>query len=781
MNIKERYWKWKRAIMKRREAIGRAISITLVVALVVLVAYAAYSIYQADRLREEIANQDKDKTTITALKKHDYGEEGFNKVAENANLELAADFTTGEIRITEKASGMQWFSNPQDRSEDNIAPVKSKLNAQIHVKFMNLEKGVNVEFDNYTGSIKKGRMTHELVENGIKFIFGFPTANVYIPVQYTLCEDGFKAEIVTGEITGVGYNPFLVETIDVLPYFGAGGLEDEGYLFVPDGSGALMQFNNNKQNYMSYSAPVYGKNLAMDIKKQETVRERVTLPVFGSKVNDHAFLGVITSGEAISTISAAVSKKDSSYNHVYASATLREYGLLQSGSSHGHLAQLESHTIDYSKNLMDGANYTIRYFFLDGEDANYTGMSKCYRNYLQQNGLLKDSELADKKYMVLDLVGAVSIKKYVMGVKKPVVTAMTTYNEVCEIVKELKAQGVENIIVNYIGAMDSGLNNEMFNKVAVESVLGSKKEFKKMVSYLEQEGVLLFLETNPVDLYENGNGYSENDDSVKTFFNKYAFQYKYDLDTNAFIESSRWHLLRPQLAADLVSSFADSLSDWNVGQISLSRLGEVVYADYVQGNNYLSRTAAMKIWDQALKAADEKTKYLLVHSGNSYCSPYVDVITDVSDSYSSFDMEDQSIPFYQMVFQGNTLVTSVGINTTVDYEYAFLKALETGCSLKYNLIYGDVSQLVGTDYNTMVSYSYDYWKNVAIEEYLEMQKAVSRIAGEDVVWHEQVAEDVTRTVYASAEVIVNYGDEAFTYNGHKIAARDYLILEGGAK
>lgn len=779
MKIKDVFWKWKRAIRRNKETISRVFSICLIVLLVAVVGYAAFNIYQSDRRREEEANRDKNKESITALKKYDYGPEGFQKVAENEKLILSADFTTGEIEVTEKESGMKWYSNPQDRSNDNLAPIKSRVNSQIHVKFMNVEKGVTVEFDNYAGSIKKGRMEHKLVENGVKFVFGFPTANVYIPVQYTLCEGGFQAEVITSEIKGVGDGAFLVESIALLPFFGAGNLEDEGYLFVPDGSGALIEFNNNKQNYLSYSAPVYGKNPTMEKVEEETVRERISLPVFGAKCNDHAFFGIITSGEACSTISATTSKKDSSYNHVYPTAVLREYNLLH--VQHNAEAYNDSHTIDYSDDLMDGNNYAVRYFFLEGDQANYSGMSNLYREYLEERNLLKKSELADKKYMVLDLVGAVSIKKYVMGIKMPVVTAMTTYNEVCEIVKELKAQGVENIIVNYIGAMDSGLNNKMFNKVSNESVLGSKKEFRQMVSYLEQEGVLLFLETNPVDLYENGKGYSENDDSVRTFFNKYAFQYKYNLDLGTPIENTRWHLLRPQLAADLTADFAKSLASWNINQISLARLGEVIYSDYVRGENYLSRTQALKVWDQALKMADENLEYVMVHGGNAYCAPYADVITDVANSHSSFDMEDQSVPFYQMTLQDSALMTANGINTTVDYEYAFLKAIETGCSLKYNLIYGDVSQLVGTDFNTMVSYSYDYWKNLAVEEYLAMQEAVGQFAGEEIIGHELLEEDVSLTKYESAEVVVNYRNEAYTYRGMEIGARDYLVLPGGAK
>ncbi len=779
MNIIDLYWKWKRAIRKKRETIARITTIALVVLLVAVVGYSAFTIVRDDARREVIANQDKDKTTIKATKKYDYGDPGFQKVAENDKLILSADFTTAEIEITEKATGMKWYSNPQDRATDSVAAIKTRLESQIHVTFLDLEKGVFIDMDNSGGSIKKGRMESKRIENGVKFIFGFPTANVYIPVQYTLTEDGFMAEIVTSEIKGVGSNPYAVETVSLLPYFGAGGLEDDGYLLVPDGSGALINYNNGKHYNQAYSEMVYGKNPAIETTEAGTVKERISMPVFGAKTNDHAFVGVIVAGEACSKISATTSKNDSCYNHVYPSAVLREYSILYKKGDVN--ANKSSYTIDYSDDLMDGANYAVRYFFLEGDKADYVGMSELYREYLKKNGMLKDSELADKKYTVLDLVGAVSIKKYVMGVKKPVVTALTTYNEVCEIVKELKAQGVENIAINYIGALNSGLNNKTYNTVSPESVLGSKKEFKAMIEYLEEEGILLFLESNPVDLYEDGNGLTENGDSTKSFFDHYAFQYKFELDKGTQIPTTRWHLLRPQLLAEVTEGFSKSAASWNVNNVSLARLGEVLYSYYYKDEYYASRTQGLQMWADAMKAADDNAKYVMLHGGNAYCAPYADVITDVSDSHSNFDMQDDVIPFYQLVFQGNKLLTGNGINTTVDFEQAFLKALETGSSLKFNLIYGEVSQLVGTDYNTMVSYSYDYWKNTLIEKSLEMQKAVAQFAGQDVVGHKILEEDVILTSYESGDVIVNYRNEAYTYQGQEIGARDYLVLPGGAK
>ena len=778
MNIKDVYWKCKRILRRHKETISRAISYTLIAVLVVAVAYAAFSVYKSDLRRAEIANQEKDKTTIKATTKYNYGEPGFNKVSENDSLILEADFTTGEICVTEKASGMKWYSNPQDRSEDKNAKNMAKLNSQLHIKFINLDKGIEVDMDNYAGSIRKGRMEHELVENGVKFTFGFPVANVYIPVQYTLTDDGFQAEILTGEIKGVGSNPFMVVSISLLPYFGSGGMQDDGYLFVPDGSGALIDFNNNKPTSQEYNGQIYGENPAITKTAQSTVQQQVKLPVFGAKVNDHAFFGVVVSGEQCSSVLAAPSLLDSSYNHVYTRAILREHSLKYNKGN--HWGREDSHSLDYSNELTEGEGYAVRYFFLNGEDANYNGMSKFYKNYLKQGNLIKDSQLADKKYVVLDLIGAVSIEKYVVGIKMPVVTALTTYNEVREIVKELKAKGVENLIINYIGALDSGLNNKIYNAVSPESVLGSKKEFKAMIEYLKSENVLLFLESNPVDIYNDGNGYTGNGDSAKTFFDKYAFQYQYELDINKNIEATRWRLMRPRLASEVAVSFAESAKKWNVEQVSLAKIGEYLYSDHSEDNK-TTKKEVLTLWKDTLASINEKSQYLMLHGGNAYCAAYADVLTNVSDCFSDFDVQDQSIPFYHMVFQDDILLTADGLNTTVDYEYAFLKALETGSSLKFNLIYGDVSSLVGTEYNTMVSYSYEYWKDVVIEKYAELQKVAAQFAGKEIVKHEQLTADVALTVYESGELIINYGDEAYTYRDQQVAPGSYLVIAGGAQ
>lgn len=815
MDIKNKLFKFKRAIHRNRELIARVISVTLIIVLVVAIGWGAYKIYLSDIAYEKANQIVVDETTIKAGKAPVEDKEAFELVADKDGLELWANFTNGEIKVVEKASGNTWYSNPVDRENATLPVRKPMINSQIHVKFFNVEKKepVDQEFNNYGDSIRKGGMKYEKLADGsgVKFVFSFPVANVRIPVQYSIVDGAFQAEIVTSEIEGVGTFPYAILDIKLLPYFGAANESQDGELLLPDGSGALIEFNNGKNHndIIFYNNQVYGSNITLPLETLASVKEQVSLPIFGSiwkettetsdaaetpdtdetsdaektpnsgVESNGAFLGVIISGDASSSIVASTSGKVSSYNMIHPVVHMAEHQYIRTGTS--VFAGQEARVLAISDNQLVNQNFAVRYYFLNGDKANYVGMAEKYREHLQEANQLKKSALVDKKYLILDLVGAVSIEKYVFGVKKPVVTPLTTYNDVVTIVKELKAEGVDNLVINYIGALDGGLNNKMYSTVETESVLGSKKEFRAMIEYLDQEDVLFFLEANPVDVYNNGNGYDTNADTAKTFFDKYAFQYQFVLDSEQKDNVSRWNILHPAKLPGFVTKFVDAAAEWGIGNVSLDRVGQVLYTDYADNVPSTTRTHALNFWEEALKAADDKSENLLVHGGNVYALTYADIVTDVASGSSDFDMVDKTIPFYQIAFQGNTLLAPTAFNMSVDYERELLKVLENGSNLKYNLIYGDVDQLVGTEYDDMVSYSYKRWKEKIVEHYKTLQEASAQFAGKDIVDHKAVAEDVTVTTYENGAVIVNYRDAAYTYEGVEIPAKQYKVVLGGTK
>jgi len=108
-----------------------------------------------------------------------------------------------------------------------------------------------------------------------------------------------------------------------LPYFGASDSNSDGYLFIPDGSGALIYANNGKTTAQPYNRRVYGTDYAMQPTAEFSTVElaQIHLPVFGIKDNDQAFLAVIENGDAIARIEATVYGMRDSFNRVWRVST----------------------------------------------------------------------------------------------------------------------------------------------------------------------------------------------------------------------------------------------------------------------------------------------------------------------------------------------------------------------------------------------------------------------------------------------------------------------------
>ena len=189
----------------------------------------------------------------------------------------------------------------------------------------------------------------------------------------------------------------------------------------------------------------------------------------------------------------------------------------------------------------------------------------------------------------------------------------------------------------------------------------------------------------------------------------------------------------------------------------------------------------MEFWKEALEYAAEKSDFVMVHGGNAYTLAYSDIVSDVANGSSDYDLSDHTVPFYQIAFQGSTVLAPTAFNMSVDYERELLNVLENGSNLKYNLIYGDVDQLVGTEYDDMVSCSYKRWKEKIVEHYKTLQDVSAQFAGKNIIDHATIAEDVTETTYENGKVIVNYRDEAYTYEGVEIPAKQYKVVLGGTK
>ena len=127
---------------------------------------------------------------------------------------------------------------------------------------------------------------------------GYEGTNELSPVfklalEYSLNEDGFTVRQPTN---GLRFNSTLysIESVDILPYMGAGNGYNDGYTFYPDGSGALFFFDelNGKTSYTA-SRKIYGADYAYHT-LDGTYQKALRMPVFGVKSDDSYFVYTTT-------------------------------------------------------------------------------------------------------------------------------------------------------------------------------------------------------------------------------------------------------------------------------------------------------------------------------------------------------------------------------------------------------------------------------------------------------------------------------------------------------
>ena len=127
---------------------------------------------------------------------------------------------------------------------------------------------------------------------------GYEAENELSPVfklalEYTLNEDGLTVRQPTN---GLRFNTTLysVESLDVLPYFGAGNSYNDGYTFYPDGSGALFYFSDlaGKSPY-TVKSNIYSHDYAYHT-LNGTYQKALRMPVYGIQSDDAYFVYTTT-------------------------------------------------------------------------------------------------------------------------------------------------------------------------------------------------------------------------------------------------------------------------------------------------------------------------------------------------------------------------------------------------------------------------------------------------------------------------------------------------------
>lgn len=558
--------------------------------------------------------------------------------------------------------------------------------------------------------------------------------------------------------------------LSVLPYFGATGTEDEGFMLVPEGGGAIINFNNGKVAQSNYYANIYGWDMAQ-VRTALVHETRAYYSVFGMSKGDNSFICILEDGAPYAAIQADVSGRNHSYNYVNAQYNIthrEQYDV--SDKYNGEMYVYEP--------VIPQEDLVTRYRFVDSGD--YVDMAKAYNEYLTEKygadfALNDDTDTP----VNIEIVGAVDKVKQVVGIPVSRPLKLTSYEEAQAIINDLLDKGVENMSVKYTGWMNGGVKQKMLNKVKLISDLGSKKDLQGLIDYANANDITVYLDgiTDYALDSDMWDGFMATFDAARLVSKEKAELYEYstvmygqrdDLDT--------YYLLKASVAKEMADNLLAATENYGAGT-SFQNIGKDLSSDFTRKAPQ-SRQATLNVQEQLLKEASDAGKDIMINMGNDYAIAYADMVTNMDLSGSEYTIIDKTVPFYQLAIHGYVNYTGESLNLTQNFEDELLRSAEYGAGLSFTFTEETAFALQKTLYTQYFGADYASWQERMMEIYTRYNQELGHVYNQKMVDHEYVSDTVTCTTYEDGtKVYVNYGYEDYKAGAVKVAARDYTAVK----
>lgn len=718
-----------------------------------------------------------------------YIEDGFQVLYHMENADI--DYSYFPKYVTEEELAA---FHPDDRFIlESIAYKKfdEDLNVWYNAEYETMSRRTGKYlYDYFYGEDGTGYSQEQAIARNLEY--GYETVvekrvNFEVAVEVKLTETGVSTSIITDSI--VEPNNGSIGSISLFPFFGTAGTlfhyteevegeevmvfePSEGYIVLPDGSGAVMNFNNGKEYQKPYAKRLYGQDYALLSKSLPEDQEQIALPVYGMvrSNNQSAFAAIITQGDGMATINADVSGRVDSYNKVYTSFKLREVESISIGTGQ------QAFGIDLWTEDIVQTDFTVEYVLLEGEEASYVGIAKVYRDYLIEHYGFSQSDSTSSTVLTAEIIGAYDQTNFFLGVPYDAVESLTTFDEAQVILKELLERDIDSINVLYQGIMNGGINSSLNDRFDLEKVLGGKKDYKELLDYANQVNIDIYPVTSVMVTGDYNKSFDRFRYTASRIDKSQSLFYIYDLPTmlpssetpNPLYDDS--YVVNPYYYEAILNRF---LEDYPYENIAFPHLGGAISGTY--NDEILYRQDALRIQNDLLSQLQESILMVNPIGGNV---AYASCITDLPTESTLYAILDYQIPFTQLVYSGmiDYSTSSLNLDTNRSHEYNILKVIETGSNLKYTLSFDDSSELKSTQFNYYYATLYTNWLS-QIEEDVNLLDALGIHEGY-LIHHEQVQSNVFFVEYSHGlKIVLNYNLVPITYNGQTVAPIDFSVLE----
>ena len=565
---------------------------------------------------------------------------------------------------------------------------------------------------------------------------------------------------------------FPITYVTLLPMFGAAGTDEKGYMFIPEGGGALIAFNNGKLSQNSYYANMYGWDYGSE--RTEVVSEtKNTFPVFGMIKDGASFLCMMEGAPSYGGVQADISLRYNSYNWICA-----KYNVLHS-DRYNVSAKTARLVYMFEKELPQDT-IVQRYRFLDTDS--YVDLAQAYGDYLRQRYPELTARTAGEELPVsVELVGAIDKKVVKFGLPVNAVIPTTTFQQAKDIIGDLQSSGVQNMSVRMTGWSNGGVDQKVLTRVKPIGSLGGAKGMQSLIQSAKSGGVPLYFDGVTCFAYNSGllNGFIPFRDAARFTTREQIRIYPYSpifYQQDEFFEP--FYLVRPAFAQRMANNLMEALDKADAHGVAFRDIGYLLSGDYDQKDT-TTREQVKQMHVDTLRAAHEKGQAVMIKEGYDYAMPYADLITDMDLNGIEYSIIDQMVPFYQIAIHGAVEYTGMSINLSDDWQTELLRCAEYGAGLNFTFMAEDGKILQDTLHSDLYGAGYEAWRGNAAALINEYQQAMRGLGNQRITGHEALSEDVRVTEYENgARVYVNYGAQDYQAEGVTVPARSYQVTRG---
>ena len=594
-----------------------------------------------------------------------------------------------------------------------------------------------------------------------------------VSMIYTL-EDGDL--VVRVPYSDIRYKAdYPITYVSPLPMFGAAGTDEEGYLFIPEGGGAIIRYNNGKISQSPYYANLYGWDYG--VRRKEAISETENaFPVFGATHDGGSFICVMEGASSYAGVNADISGRYNSYNTVYAKYNVLHAEQFNVSAKTAQLVYM------YEKEIPKDT-IVQRYRFLNSD--RYADMANAYGDYLREkNELLKTASAGESVPVNVELIGAIDKKVVKFGIPVDSVIPTTTFQQAQGIIADLTGANISGLSVRMTGWSNGGVRQKVLTSVNALSELGGVNSMKQLIADAKAKNVDLYFDGISCFAYNSGifQGFTPYSDAARYATREQVRLYPFDIVTYQTAEGMKdYYLVRPSYAAKCASNLISYLKNQGASGIGFRDVGNLLSADYYNRDLVTREMVKQKNVDTMKEAAAAGEK-ILIQEGNDYALPYADVIVDMNLTGQAYAIIDDRIPFYQIAIHGMKDFTGEAINLSGDYQTLLLESAEFGAGLHFTFMNEKTSVLAETNYSSFTASGYRYWKDQVIAMIQRYQQEMSGLNQQRIVNHERLNDYVTVTTYEDGtKVYVNYGANEFEEGSLTIPARDYMVERGKAQ